>query len=103
MGLNVRLLLFLIPIDPDLPCVLLRGNQLALLVDLVQELLPLNVVLLLQRLLLYLQGVRFALNLRQLVLLLLELALVRVQHLFFVEEGLLDHPVLPLQLLERLV
>ena len=54
VGLNVRLLLLLVPIDPNLPRVLLCSDQLSLLVDFVEELLPLNVILLLQGLLLYL-------------------------------------------------
>ena len=103
MGLNVCLLLFLIAIDPDFSCIFLGSNQLALLIDLIQELLPLNVILLLQRLLLNLQGVRFSLDLRQLILLFFKLALVRVEHLFFVKEGLFDRLVLPLQLLKRLI
>ena len=103
MGLNVRLLLFFVPVDPNFSRVFLRGNQLALLIDLIQELLPLNVILLLQRLLLYLQRVRFSLDLRQLILLFFKLALVRVEHLFFVKVGLFDRPVLPLQLLKRLI
>ena len=103
MGLNVRLLLFFVPVDPNFSRVFLRGNQLALLIDLIQELLPLDVILLLQRLLLYLQRVRFSLDLRQLILLFFKLALVRVEHLFFVKVGLFDRPVLPLQLLKRLI
>ena len=103
MGLNVRLLLFFVPVDPNFSRVFLRGNQLALLIDLIQELLPLNVILLLQRLLLYLQRVRFSLDLCQLILLFFKLALVRVEHLFFVKVGLFDRPVLPLQLLKRLI
>ena len=48
MGLNVRLLLFFVPVDPNFSRVFLCGNQLALLIDLIQELLPLNVILLLK-------------------------------------------------------
>ena len=103
MGLNVRLLLFFVPVDPNFSRVFLCGNQLALLIDLIQELLPLDVILLLQRLLLNLQGIRFGLDLRQLILLFFKLALVRVEHLFFVKVGLFDRLVLPLQLLKRLI
>ena len=48
MRLQMRLLLLLIAIDPDLPGVFLGGKQLLLLIDLVEELLSLDIVLLLQ-------------------------------------------------------
>ena len=52
MGFNMRLLLFLVPIYPNLSRVLFCSDQFSLLVDLVQKLLPLNVILFLQRFLL---------------------------------------------------
>lgn len=48
----MRLLLLLVPINPNLASVFLCSNQLSHGVDLVEQLLPLNVVLLLDRLLL---------------------------------------------------
>ena len=72
MRLQMRLLLLLIAIDPDLPGVLLGGKQLLLLIDLVEELLSLDIVLLLQRLLFDLQRISFPLDLGELLLLLVE-------------------------------
>lgn len=42
----VRFLFLFVPIDPDLTRVFFSGNNLALLIDLVQQLLPLDVILL---------------------------------------------------------
>ena len=69
-------LLLLVAIDPDLTGVFLCCNELTLLVDLVKQLLSLDVILLLKRLLFNFECVSFTLDLSQLALLLLILVLV---------------------------
>ena len=96
----MRLLLFLITVDPDFTSIFLCCNQLLLLVDFIEELLALNIILLLQRLLLDLQCVCLALYLRQLTLLLVEFALIYLQHLVALMVCLLYSTELPLKFCE---
>ena len=46
--LDMGFLLALVPIDPDLTSVFLSGDKLGQLIDLVEQLLPLDIILLLQ-------------------------------------------------------
>jgi len=92
------LLLLFIPIDPNLTGVLLRRNLLILLHDLVQQLFPLDLVLLLQGLLLDFQLVIHSFSLAQLLRFFFKLPS-EVQHqLVAVNESFLDSNVLLLQI-----
>ena len=81
MSFDVSLLLLLVAVDPDLTSVFLGCDELSLLVDLVKQLLLLDVVLLLKRLLFDFERISLALNLSQLLLLLIILPLVGLEHL----------------------
>ena len=100
MSLNVSLLLLLVAIDPYLSGVFLSCDELRLLVDLVKQLLFLDVVLLLERLLFDLERISLALNLSQLLLLLIILPLVRLEHLVTLCVGFADLLELLVQLVE---
>lgn len=103
MGFNMRLLLFLVPIYPNLSRVLFCSDQFSLLVDLVQKLLPLNVILFLQRFLLDLKRVCLPLDLNEFILLFIKFLLEEIQHLVTIQIGLLDRSVLFLQLSQALL
>ena len=100
MSLNVSLLLLLVAVDPDLSGVFLSCDELSLLVDLVKQLLSLDVVLLFKRLLFDLERISLALNLSQLLLLLIVLPLVGLEHLITLCVGFADLLKLLVQLVE---
>lgn len=98
VGLDMGFLFFLVTIDPDLASVLLGCNQFALLVNFVEQLLPLDIILLFKGLFLDFKGVGFPLDLCQLLLLLFVLPFVARQERVFLGVGLLDGSILLLDL-----
>ena len=103
MRLYVCLLLSFVSVDPDFTSVFLSSDQLSQLIDLVQQLLSLDVVLLLERLLFDLQSVSFSLDLSQLLLLFFVLSLVSLEQLISLIESLFDLFVVLLKLTEILL
>lgn len=89
VGLYVGLLFLLVAIDPDLSSVFFRSNLLILLHYLVQELLSLNFVLLLKRLVRHRQVFVLALSLEQSPSFNLELFAIRNHHLILFKELIL--------------
>ena len=96
----MSLLLLLISIDPNLTSVLLRSNLLILLHDLIQELLSLDFILFLYRLLLNVKDVCFTFSFVQLLDLILILPLVFIHEELLLRVRVLHQPVLLTNLFE---